>query len=78
MTRKIEKPFDKLLRVRTTLPLYIEYGDRALQGKSLQEFIVEVNECFELLMTFRNIINGMVSFDEAPEHAVLQYLPDPT
>lgn len=77
MARKT-KPFDKLMTVRSKLPLYIEYGEAALQKQSLAEFMADVAECFELLMSFRNIINGMVSFDDTPERSVLPYLPDTT
>jgi hypothetical protein len=68
------KPFDKIMRVRTTLGLFVQYGDAALQGQTMAEFIADANECFNHLMDFRNIINGMVSFDQPPVEAVLPYL----
>ena len=68
------KPFDKILQTRIKLDLYTKYGDAALQGQSAADFIADVNECYGHLMAFRNIINGMVSFNEAPEKAVLPYL----
>ena len=76
MARKPEKPFDKIISARVTLGLYVQHGDAALGGKTPQEFAAEVHECFEYLMEFRNIINGMVGFNEAPSKAVLPYLPD--
>jgi hypothetical protein len=78
MGKKAETPFHKIMTVRTALGLYVEYGDVALQqrGQTAQEFAADVRECFEYLMSFRNIINGMVSFDEPPEKAVLPYLPE--
>ncbi len=76
MARKTETPFHKIMLVRSKLRLYVEYGDAALQGQTVQEFAADVLECFEWLMEFRNIINGMVSFDEAPSRAVLPYLSD--
>lgn len=76
MPRKTETPFHKILQVRSKLGLYIEYGDNALGDQTPQEFASDVRECFEYLMEFRNIINGMVSFDEAPSRAVVPYLSD--
>jgi hypothetical protein len=76
MGRKSETPFHKIMTVRSKLGLYIEYGDHALDGQTPQEFAADVRECFEYLMAFRNIINGMVSLEETPERAVLPYLPD--
>ena len=75
MRRKTETPFHKILQARSKLGLYIEYGDNALGDQTPQEFASDVRECFEYLMEFRNIINGMVSFDEAPSRAVVPYLP---
>jgi hypothetical protein len=74
MARRQDKPFDKLMTVRAKLRMYVEYGDHALDGQTPQEFAADVQECFELLMDFRNIINGMVSFNETPQRAVLPYL----
>lgn len=75
MARHTQTPFHKIVTVQTKLGLYVEYGDRALEGQTPQEFAADVKECFEYLMAFRNIINGMVSFDDTPEHSVLRYLP---
>jgi hypothetical protein len=75
MARRKETPFDKIMTVRSRLGLYVEYGDVALDGKTPQEFAADVKEVFEYLMSFRNMVNGMVSFDEVPEEAVLAYLP---
>jgi hypothetical protein len=74
MPRKSETPFHKLMTVRAKLRMYVEYGDHALDGQTPQEFAAEVQECFALLMDFRNIINGMVSFDQTPQRAVLPYI----
>ena len=74
MARKPETPFNKIMAVRNKLRLYVEFGDNALDGTP-QEFAEEVQECMEYLMSFRNIINGMVSFDDTPERSVLLYLP---
>lgn len=71
-----EKPFNKLMTIRARLRMYVEYGDHTLDGQTPQEFGKDVLECFELLMEFRNIINGMVSFDDTPSRAVLPYLSD--
>lgn len=71
---KSEKPFNKIIAVRTKLGLYIEYGDHALDGQTPQRFAEDVRECFEYLMDFRNIINSMVSFNEPPTRAVIPYL----
>lgn len=76
MGRRTEKPFDKIMVTRTKLGLFVEYGEAALDGQTPQEFAADVRECFEYLMSFRNIINGMVSFEQKPEDAVLPYLPD--
>lgn len=76
MARKSETPFNKIMNVRTKLRLYVEYGDAALGEQTPQEFATDTLECFEHLMEFRNIINGMVSFDEAPSRAVVPYLSD--
>jgi hypothetical protein len=77
MPKKPQTPFDKIMFTRTKLRLFVEYGDQALQGQTVPEFAADVAECFEYLMAFRNIINGMVSFDEPPARAVLPYLDYP-
>lgn len=78
MPKRHETPFDKIMTVRTALGLYVDHGDTLLQqrGQTAREFAADVRECFEYLMAFRNIINGMVSFNEPPERAMLFYLPD--
>jgi hypothetical protein len=73
---KSEKPFNKIMIVRARLAMYVEHGEAALQGQTPQEFATEVHECFSYLMEFRNIINGMVSFDQTPSRAVLPYLSE--
>ena len=75
MARK-EKPFDKIMLTKGKLDMYVQYGDIALKGQPPQEFASEVKEAFGYLMDFRNIINGMVRFDEAPDRAVIPYLSD--
>jgi hypothetical protein len=74
MGKKTEKPFDKIVLTQGKLKMFVEFGEAALRGQTVQEFAADVLECFGYLMTFRNIINGMVRFDEAPEQAVLPYL----
>lgn len=64
------------MTVRSKLRMYIEYGDHALGDQTPQEFAADVLECFEHLMEFRNIINGMVSFDQEPSRAVLPYISE--
>lgn len=76
MARKPQTPFDKIMIIRSKIGLYVQYGDAALDGQTPQEFVADVGECFEYLMSFRNIINGMVALDEPPERAVLAYIPD--
>ena len=75
MARKKESIFDKMMVTKTRLAMYARYGEQALQGQSPQDFAKDVNECMDHLMSFRNIVNGMVSFDEAPEQAALFYIP---
>jgi hypothetical protein len=77
MPRNTEKPFHKILMTGTKLRLYVEHGDLALDGQTPQQFAADVLECFEHLMTFRNIVNGMVSFNEPPAEAARMYLPEP-
>jgi len=72
---KRQKPFDKIMSVRTTLDMYVKFGDAALRGQSVEDFLKDVQESFEHLMAFRNIINGMVTFDETPTRAALFYVP---
>jgi hypothetical protein len=74
--QKQETPFNKIMLVRSKLGLFVQYGDAALGEQTPQQFAADVAECFEHLMEFRNIINGMVSFDQAPSRAVIPYLPD--
>jgi len=74
MARKAEKPFNTIMQTRSILEMYVKYGDAALQDKTPQEFAAETLAAFDHLMTFRNIINGMVSFDEEPEDAALFYI----
>ena len=76
MPRRTEKPFDKIMTVRTTLQMYAEYGDVALKGRDPQDFAKDVREIVEYLMEFRNIINGMVGFEQPPSEAVIPYLSD--
>ena len=76
MAQKSQTPFDKMMVTQARLHMYVQHGDVALQGQAPQEFAAEVKECMDHLMTFRNIINGMVSFDEVPERAALFYIPD--
>lgn len=76
MGRNTEKPFNKIMLTKGKLRAYVTYGDMALDGQTPQEFAADVLECFELLMEFRNIINGMVTFDETPSRAVLPYLDE--
>lgn len=73
---KPDKPFNKIMRVRAKLDLFVRFGDNALGDQTLEQFMVEVNESFELLMAFRNIVNGMVNFDDTPERSVLPYLSE--
>lgn len=74
MARKNEKPFDRIMTVRSKLDMFVQYGDIALKDQTQAEFLAEVHEAFNYLMEFRNIINGMVRFDEPPRDAVLPYL----
>lgn len=76
MARKSETPFNKIMLTRGKLRAYVTYGDMALEGQTPQEFAADVQECLEYLMSFRNIINGMVALEEPPERAVLPYLED--
>lgn len=76
MAKKTETPFHKIMVTRANLRMFVEYGDAALKGQTPQEFAADVMECFEWLMEFRNIINGMVALDEAPSRAVVPYLSD--
>ena len=76
MSRKTEKPFNKIMLTRAKLGMFVQYGDAALDGQTAQEFAADVHECLEYLMEFRNIVNGMVTFDEAPSRAVVPYLSD--
>lgn len=71
---KAEKPFHKITVTQALLRMYVEHGDPALQGRAPQEFAAEVLECFEWLMDFRNLINGMVSFNRPPKEAVAPFL----
>jgi hypothetical protein len=71
---RTKTPFDKILAARNKLAMFVEYGEPALGGQSFKGFAEEVNEAFEYLMSFRNIINGMVSLEEPPDRAVLPYL----
>lgn len=75
MARKTEKPLDKIIRVRSTLDLYAEFGEGALLNQTLPEFLAEVRECYGHLMAFRNMVNSMARLDETPQEAVLQYMP---
>ncbi len=76
MANKPETPFHKIMLTRQKLKLYGDYGDRALDGQTLAEMIADASQCIETLIEFRNIINGMVSLDEAPRRAVMPYLSD--
>jgi hypothetical protein len=73
---KPAKPFHKITMIQSRLQMYVEYGDAALQGQTPREFATEVAEAFGYLMDFRNIINGMVGFDDTPKRAALPYLED--
>lgn len=74
MPKKTQKPFDKIVMTRSRLDMYVEHGEAALQGQTHAEFIAEIHEAFSHLMSFRNIVNGMVRFEEPPAEAVKAYL----
>lgn len=74
MPKKPSRPLDKILDVRSRVELFIRYGDHALGGKTIAEFMPEVSEVLEYLMDFRNMVNAMASLDESPSEAVLPYL----
>jgi hypothetical protein len=74
MPKKPPRPLDKILDVRSRVELFIRYGDHALGGKTIAEFMPEVSEALGYLMDFRNMVNAMSSLDEAPSEAVLPYL----
>lgn len=76
MARKTEKSFDKIMLTSSKLRMYVEYGDVALKGQTPQQFAADVLECFEHLLTFRNIVNRMVSFDQPPADAARMHLPE--
>lgn len=74
MAKKPEKPFHKIMTTRSKLQMWVQYGDQALGEQTAHDFAGDLLECFEHLITFRNIINGMVGFDEPPEDAALFYI----
>lgn len=74
MPKKPERPFAKILDVKSRVRLYLQFGEHALGGKTVAEFMAEIDETLEHLMDFRNMVNAMVAFDEAPGQAVLPYL----
>lgn len=74
MTRKTEKPFDKIVLTRGKLDMYVQYGDAVLKGQTPQEFAAEVQEAFAYLLDFRNMVSAMAKLDEAPAGAVRMYL----
>ena len=74
MARKTETPFNKILMTRSRLGMFVRYGEHALDGKTFQEFAAEVNEAMGYLMDFRNIVAGMVQFDETPQQSIEYYL----
>lgn len=77
MPKKIkETPFDKILITGGKLRLYVKYGEVALDGQTVQEFAVDVQECFQYLMDFRNIVNGMVGLEVPPADAAKMHLDE--
>jgi hypothetical protein len=72
--RREETPFDKIMVVASRLRLYTQYGDHALGDQTPQQFAGDVLEAFEHLMVFRNIVNGMASFEQRPEEAAASYI----
>lgn len=76
MAKKSETPFHKIMVTRQKLRLYVEYGDHALDGQTIQQFAGDVLECLETLVEFRNIVNGMASLEQKPSFAVIPYLSD--
>lgn len=75
MARK-PKPFDKIMMTKSKIDLFVQYGEHALGEQTIGEFMADVKEVVGYLMDLRNIINGMVSFDEPPQQAVRPYLDD--
>ena len=71
---KAQKPFDKILTARAKIDAYARYGSIALGEQPIDEFMAEVSEAFGYLMSFRNIINAMASFNETPEQTALQFI----
>jgi hypothetical protein len=74
MPRRTETPFDKIMTARTKLDMFVRYGDVALKDQSFADFAAEINEAFGFLMDFRNMVQGMAKFSEAPGLAVIPYM----
>ena len=73
---KKQTPFDKIVETKNTLEMFVKYGDAALKGQSYQAFSEDVLDCYRQLMTFRNMVRSMSSFEETPEQAAKQYIDD--
>lgn len=72
--KRQETPFEKIMLTRGKLRLYVEHGDTALDGQSPQEFAAEVQECYQYLMDFRNIVNSMVGLEFPPSDAAKMHV----
>jgi len=73
MPKRKETPFDKIVMTRGKLGLYVRHGDVALDGQDPQEFADEVQECFQHLLDFRNMVNEMAALEQAPMDVVKSY-----
>lgn len=72
-----DKPFHRISMTRSKLEMWAEHGDRIFSDPSEKDQLLR-DACFTVgaLMDFRNIINGMVGFDELPQDAARPYVDD--
>jgi len=72
--KRQDTPFDKIMRTASTLRLYVEYGDVALDGQTPQEFAADTQEALQYLLDFRNMVNSMAALNESPQDAIQHHL----
>lgn len=75
MPKRAATPFDKIMTTRAKLELMATYPDH-FSDEDRRAVIADANKVVGWLMDFRNIVNGMVSFEEPPKDAAAAYVRD--
>ena len=77
MARKqTDRPSYRMTMAMTAVRLAVEHPEIHDEAK-LREIMIEADYALRMLMDFRNIINGMVEFEDEPQEAARPYIDLP-